>query len=119
LAEVASASGERVAVVATVATTLDPTVRLIERKARDAGRVVRIRRHLVEGAFDVLMAGDAERHDTMVLAEIARASSDADAVVLAQASMARLSSRLPRGRARVLTSPASGVAELRRILDLD
>ena len=116
MAAEAARRGERVAVVATVATTLDPTVRLIERKAAEMGKKLHTFRHLVDGAFDVLQAGDSKRHDSMVLAEISMAAAEADVVVLAQASMARLVPLLPRTGTPVLTSPASGVDELRRVL---
>ncbi|MGQ9682482.1 MAG: aspartate/glutamate racemase family protein [Anaerolineae bacterium] len=118
MAAEAAARGERIAVVATVPTTLDPTIRLIERQAAAAGRSVSTARHLVEGAFDVLVSGDAARHDRMVTERIEQAAQAADVVVLAQASMARLvpqlAGRLP---VPVLASPESGVRELKRVLD--
>ena len=111
-------SGKTIAVVATVPTTLGPTVRLVERKAREAGKEVTINRHLVEGAFDVLVAGDAKKHDEMVSAEIVRAAQAADVVVLAQASMARLVPQL-EGKlpVPVLSSPERAVRQLRQVLE--
>lgn len=116
MGEQAVAAGRRVAVVATVATTLDPTVRLIESKARAAGRTIEVSRRLADGAFDVLLAGDAARHDEMVLEEIRSAAREADVVVLAQASMSRLVNQLGDLQARVLSSPASGVERLKQVL---
>jgi Asp/Glu/hydantoin racemase len=108
--------GKGVALIATVPTTLDPTARLVQSKADQAGVEVEIRHHLVSGAFDVLMAGDAEKHDRMVSAEIERASQQADVTVLAQASMARLVPRLAdRLPVPLLSSLASGVAQLKRL----
>ena len=112
----AVARGERIAVVATVPTTLEPTARLIERKAREAGKIVEIRRRLADGAFDLLLAGDTVGHDAMVSAEIKRAADEADVVVLAQASMSRLVGKMNELSTPVLSSPASGVAELKRVL---
>ncbi|MFO7168859.1 MAG: aspartate/glutamate racemase family protein [Chloroflexota bacterium] len=116
MAEEAVALGERVAVVATVPTTLEPTARLIASKGRDIGREVEIRRHLVEGAFDALMAGRADEHDRLVMAEVERAAQGADVVVLAQASMARLVPQLGELPVPVLSSPLGGVESLRRAL---
>jgi len=109
--------GGRVAVTATLPTTLAPTARLIERKAREKGKAIEIHRHLVKGAFDMLMAGDPAKHDEMILDEIERAAQEADVIVLAQGSMARLIPKL-EGKISipVLSSPDRGIAALRDIL---
>jgi Asp/Glu/hydantoin racemase len=117
MAENAVCRGPRLGVIATLTTTLDPTVRLIESKARLRGKSVEIRRYLVEGAFDVLMSGDGEKHDRMVLAEIERACAENDVVVLAQGTMARLVTALDgKVPVPVLSSPRLGVEALREKL---
>jgi Asp/Glu/hydantoin racemase len=74
-------------------------------------------RHLAEGAFDALMSGDAAGHDELLEAEILRAASACDVVVLAQGSMARLAPALASQTAvPILSSPRSGVERLRRVL---
>jgi Asp/Glu/hydantoin racemase len=109
--------GPRVGVVGTVATTLEPTARLIERKAGQAGKTVAIRRYLVDGAFDALISGNTARHDQMVTAEITQAAAENDVVVLAQGSMARLVASLEGTLSiPVLSSPRAGVEELRQVL---
>jgi Asp/Glu/hydantoin racemase len=119
MAEEAIGHGPRVGVIATLATTLDPTARLIESKAVAAGRPVAIRRYLVDGAFDALVSGDAAAHDRLVLAEIGRASAESDVVVLSQGSMARLVESLGDAPGvPVLSSPRRGVAAVRRLLGL-
>jgi len=117
MAEEAVAAGKKVAIVATVGATLDPTARLIEKKAHEHGKSIELTRHLVEGAFEMLVAGNAEKHDQMVISEIERAATSADVVVLAQATMSRLLGRL-EGKlpVRVLASPPTGVQELKRVL---
>lgn len=119
MAETAVATGERIAVVATVATTLDPTERLIHRKAADAGRNVATTRFLADSAFDALLNGNTQQHDDIVKAEIERAMKDHDVVVLAQGSMARLVP-LVQGASNVpvLSSPRLGVQALREALGL-
>jgi hypothetical protein len=110
MAEEAVQLGERVGVIATVATTLEPTARLIERAAERGARPVQVERVLVAGAYDALMAGEPERHDELVTAALAGLTERADVVVLAQASMARLIPALGELRIPVLSSPNSGLA---------
>ncbi|MGI8875666.1 MAG: aspartate/glutamate racemase family protein [Egibacteraceae bacterium] len=81
--------GEKIGVVATLSTTLEPTVDLIQRVAADEGRSVEVLAHLCEGAFDAGKSGDNERHDSLVRDGLTRLFGEVDVVVLAQASMAR------------------------------
>ncbi|HEY1215452.1 MAG TPA: aspartate/glutamate racemase family protein [Bryobacteraceae bacterium] len=110
--------GSRIAIVATVATTLDPTERLILRKANERQRIVTTRRYLAGSAFDALMAGNSEEHDRLLKAEIECAMAENDAVVLAQGSMARLVPMLEPGSVPVLSSPRLGVEALKERLGL-
>jgi len=110
MAERAVAQARRVAVVATLASTLGPTTRLLAQTAQAQARAVEVLPMLVDGAYAALMAGDRERHDDLVAATLARAASEADRVVLAQASMARVLPRLPdEQQARCLVSPELAV----------
>ena len=116
MAEDAVESGSRIAVVATVATTLDPTERLLHRKAKEKGKNITTKRYLAGDAYDALMAGNSEEHDRLLKAEIERAMSENDVVVLAQGSMARLVPMLPQNSVPVLSSPRSGVEALKDYL---
>ena len=109
--------GSRIGIVATVATTLDPTERLIQRKAEEAEKSITTKRYLVNSAFDALIAGKAEEHDRLLKAEIEKAMSENDVVVLAQGSMARLVPSLEQ-RVPVLSSPRSSVEALKERLGL-
>ncbi len=117
MAEEAVRLGPRVAVAATLPTTLDPTCHLIERTAEAMGRTVEIRRVLAEGAFDALRAGDTERHNAMVMERIAEVRDAADVIVLAQGSMAVLVPELARLGPPVLTSPRLGIQRVKEVLD--
>jgi Asp/Glu/hydantoin racemase len=90
MAEAAVATGRRIAVLATVSSTLGPTCRLLEAKAREAGRAVELTPRLCEGAFELLQAGRAAGHDQRVTEAVGEAERDHDAIVFAQASMSRL-----------------------------
>ena len=116
MAEEASSIGRRVGVVATVSTTLEPTVRLVKKKAGELGRTVEVTERIAEGAFDALLSGDGARHDEIVKRAISTLAEHVDVVVLAQASMARLVPQLGDLRVPVLSSPRSGVAALKRAI---
>ena len=99
----------RIAVLATLAATLGPTGRLLERAAGDADVVVSST--VVDGAVAARNAGDQATHDRLVADAVTAAGADADVVVLAQASMADAAA----GAAvpvPVLTSPEGGIAAL-------
>ena len=58
--------GRRVGVIATAATTLEPTRELLEAEAARQGKEVTTELVLVEGAIAALFAGDGESHDRLV-----------------------------------------------------
>ena len=110
MAASAVASARRVAVVATLHSTLGPTTRLLEAAAREQAHAIEVVPVLVEGAYAALIAGDREGHDRLVAEALARAAGAADRVVLAQASMARVLPRLTGAeRSKCLTSPELAV----------
>lgn len=116
MAEEASSVGRRIGVVATVSTTLEPTVRLIKKKANESGRAIEVTERIAEGAFEALLAGNAAQHDEIVKSTISSLAEQVDVVVLAQVSMARLVPQLAGVRVPVLSSPRSGVAALKQAL---
>ena len=108
--------GPRVAVLATVETTLKPTLEFIGRRAREAGKQLDIRPNLMAEAFTALLAGDMATHDRIVSAGLRAALESADVVVLAQASMARVMESMEKPSVPVLTSPESGVMRLKEMI---
>lgn len=117
--EQAVLAGERVALVATAASTVGPSSRLLEKTAQRLGRKARVQAYLADGALKALMgAGGREVHDRMVLEQIALAEREADVIVLAQGSMATLAHLLGHVEKPVLTSPLSGVENLKKTLGL-
>lgn len=115
MAREAVARGQRIGVVATVATTLDPTVRLIERAAAREGRAIGVVPALCREAFEALCRGDAQEHDRLLVQHV-RGLTGVDVVVLAQASMARVAPALADLPVPVLTSPRLGLRQLRGLL---
>jgi Asp/Glu/hydantoin racemase len=118
MAEQAVASATRIGVVATLSTTLDPTADLVRRVAAEQGKDIELVAHLCQGAFDAVMAGDGATHDRIVGEALTNALADVDAIVLAQASMARVVASLPEGavKAPVLSSPELGMLRAAEVL---
>ncbi|MET7289219.1 aspartate/glutamate racemase family protein [Streptomyces sp. NPDC005573] len=108
MAAAAVAEGPRVVVLATVESTVAPTVDLVEEEARAAGRAVSVRSLLVEGAWDLFSTGDTDGCAQRVAA-VADGVTDADVILLAQASMSP-AQRLTTTAVPVLSSPRPGLA---------
>lgn len=111
LAREAVAWGGAIVALCAVSTTLGPTTKLFKRVAVGTAATVAVR--MVEGAWERFKAGDMAGYHALVAraADSAR-ESGADAVALAQASMApaaKLCSRPP-----VLSSPGAGLAAVVR-----
>ena len=117
MAEDAVKNFARIGVVATLESTLAPTRRLLLAKAESSGRRVQLMARVATGAYQALASGDGEKHDSLVAEEAAALGGDVDAVVLAQASMARMRDRLEAAAGvPVLTSLRSGLEEVKRTL---
>lgn len=118
MAEAAVRTGKKLGVMATLRTTLDPTTALLREKAAEAGQTVEIVECLCDGAFDAVLSGDTATHDRILSAALLNEMSGVDAVVLAQASMARVVNALPPGALKVpvLSSPELSVRRAREIL---
>jgi Asp/Glu/hydantoin racemase len=111
-------TGARVGVLATLQTTLAPTVRLVKAQAAAAGRSVSIVEGLAQGAFEALMAKQPEKHDELVTAAAEQVAKQADVIVLAQGSMARMEAALAQRTGKpVLSSPRRGVLEVKETLE--
>lgn len=106
MAEAAVKRGEKIGIVATVATTLDPTSDLLRNKAGELGKNVSISTALCQEAFKAILQGDTEKHDRIVMEEAVQLAREVDVLVLAQGSMARLRSPLSQQiKIPVLASP--------------
>ena len=111
-------TGARVGVLATLQTTLAPTVRLVKAQAAAAGRSVSVVEGLAQGAFEALMAKQPEKHDELVTAAAEQVAKQADVIVLAQGSMARMEEALAKKTGKpVLSSPRRGVLEVKETLE--
>ncbi|WP_353718453.1 aspartate/glutamate racemase family protein [Dyadobacter sp. 676] len=121
MADLAVSVGKRIGVVATLRTTLEPTSDLVRRRAQVAGKEVEVVSRLCEGAFDALIGGDAARHDQMVAEALRELSAQADVILLAQASMARVVDTLSEEEKTVLivASPPTAIRYLASVINGD
>ena len=118
MTKLAVEKGSRIGVMATVPTTLSPTIDLIDQWARQKGKHVEATQYLCEGAFDILMKGDGFKHDQMVLDGAIKLAPQVDLIVLAQASMSRLAPMLAdKTGIEVLSSPRLAVEHVKSMLD--
>ena len=118
MARKAAVLGEKIAVIATACSTVEPSSRLVESEAARLGRRVQVDRCFVEGAYECLLkTGDKQKHNEMVVAKVEEAAKDHDVIVLAQGSMYHLMPLLSHIQVPVLTSLETGVAQLRKYLD--
>ena len=116
MAETACRTGSRIGVVATLPTTMGPTVRLIKRMAQKLDREVKDTEELSSGAFEKLIAGDRAAHNEMVISSIHKLAQQVEAVVCAQGSMLALKPDLGETRVPVLMSPPLGVQHAAEVL---
>ena len=110
--------GTKLGVVVTFRPTIEPTTALLRNAAAAAGKEVELVMSVTPEAYDALLAGNADRHDDLLLDVIDRLSAEGvDAIVLAQVSMARLLPQL-QGRVNVpvYSSLTSSLAAIRKRL---
>lgn len=118
MADKAIATGSRIGVIATLPSTLQPTVELINERAAAAGKTVSVESCLVEGAFDAVISGNGARHDELIKAKFKELVGRVDVVVLAQASMARVVDAMtPQEKpVPILASPRLAIEKVRELI---
>jgi Asp/Glu/hydantoin racemase len=118
MAEIAVEHATSIGVAATLETTLGPTSRLIVQKAKEADKDIVIFEKLIEGAYQLLTSGDSTAHDELLLEGLADLARRTEVIVLAQASMARVLTKLQVSEAaRCMSSPRLGLENVRKIMD--
>ncbi len=115
--DLAVRDGNRIGLLATVPTTVPASERLLHLAAAEAGKEIEVRLRLCSDAFQVLKAGNPEKHNDMLLEEIGCLSGDVDAIVMAQVSMTALEPRLINTRVPVYNSGRTGFNKVREMLE--
>jgi hypothetical protein len=118
MAKKAAEKYSKIAVLATLPTTLDPTIRLVQKFANEQGKEILIEGGLAEGAFAAVMSGDGATHDRLILETAMKLADKVECFVLAQGSMARMEATLMEktGKA-VLSSPLLGMQNLKAVVE--
>jgi Asp/Glu/hydantoin racemase len=115
MAELAVAKGDRIKVLATISSTVTPSVELVREKSRQRGKKVVLDSSLCDMARQSLDAGSPEEHDRILREEIENTLKNFDLVILAQASMGRVLGTLDdQKRKRVLTSPPLALEHIKK-----
>jgi len=118
MARIAVKSYQRIGVMATLPTTLDPTRKLINRFAEEMSRNISVVDGLVDGAFQALMEGNTDEHDQGVVKKAIAIAGKVDVILLAQGSMARVQDTIVSQTGKpVLTSPLTGVLEVKSVIE--
>jgi Asp/Glu/hydantoin racemase len=114
----AVATGSTIGVVATAASTLEPTRQLLQAQADSAGKKIETDLVLVENALPALLSGDGSTHDSLVKEAVLELAQRVDVVVLAQASMARVLYVIPEAERQVpiLSSPHLALERVHQLL---
>jgi Asp/Glu/hydantoin racemase len=118
MAKKAVNTGNRIGVIATLPSTLEPTVALIKNVSEKNGKTIEILSEVVNGAFQAVISGDGAKHDALVGEALRRLAPKVDVIVLAQASIARVVDNLkPEGKpVPILSSPRLAVEDLARLI---
>lgn len=106
--------GKRIAVLATLSTTLEPTKNTVKRVAREMGCQVELVDGLIDGAFGL----DQEEFRKLLIQKAQEIKDSADVILLAQGSMAYVEEDIYREvGVLTLSSPRFGAVELKKVLE--
>jgi len=116
LAATAVRAGERIGVLCTATSTVDPSTSLLRTHALQQQRSISIRTEVNPAAYRALMEGNRELHDDMVRESARKLAAEVDVLVLAQASLAHLRKDLAvELSCPVLASPPLLMQELQKL----
>jgi aspartate/glutamate racemase len=91
MAQEAVSLGTKIALIATVETTLGPSQRLIEKEGAKRGKSMECTQYLQNAAWDALQAGNSHEHNRILMENIRQLDTMGyDAIVMAQVSMRAL-----------------------------
>ena len=116
--EAVKVAADSLGVIATIETTLNPTINQLKKKMAKAEKKIKIVPVLCSDAYKALInENNPEKHDLLLYKAIEEIIESVDAIVLAQASMARLLPKLKKLTNKpILTSTESGVESAINIL---
>lgn len=105
--------GNKIGVMATLATTLEPTKNTLKRVAREMGKKIQLVDALVEGAFGL----DQEEFKALMAKKASEIADEVDVILFAQGSMAYCEAYISEKFNKiVLSSPRFGAVALKEAL---
>ena len=111
-------AGNRIGVLASLGTTMDPTVRYVQQLAAEAGKTVTVVGLVADGAYEANSSGHPELHDALLEKAACKLAAEVDVIMLAQGSMSRMEQRLHELTSiPVYSSPQLCAEEAKRILE--
>lgn len=112
--EKALTAGTRIGVLASLGTTMEPTVSYIRRLAEKKNCAVTVIGRVAEGAYEANSRGDGETHDRLIMEAAMAVREQVDVLVLAQGSMARMETSLRKAAGcPVYASPRLCIEEIK------
>lgn len=118
MAEEAVQLGSKIALIATVETTLGPSERLIKKVGAKEGKEMECTQYLQNAAWDALQAGQPQEHNRILLENIRKLDEMGyDAIVMAQVSMRALLPDLQDVKTPILCSFFTGYSAVAKRLN--
>jgi len=114
MCEEAVKAGNRIGVMATLKTTLEPTKQTLIQAGKRMEKPIVLQDGLIDGAFDL----SEEEFRQVLIKKAEELSSEVDVIVLAQGSMAFCEKAVQKGcKKPVFSSPAYGAMDLQEVLN--
>lgn len=108
--------GRKIGMLATLATTVPSSERLLDIAAAEAGATIERKTVLCSEAFAAYSQGDIARHNEVLIDAIDKLSGEVDCIVMAQLSMSALAPHLKDTKVPVLNSGETCFARVREML---
>ena len=115
--EQAVKTGKQIGLLATLATTVPSSERLLQIAASEAGKKIAVKTILCSEAFEEYEKGNIQKHNDILLENIDTLSKSVDIIVMAQLSMSALAPFLKNTKVPVLNSGTTGFARVREMLE--
>lgn len=114
--ELAVKTGKKIGLLATLATTVPSSERLLQIAASEANKEIEVETVLCGEAFSEYLKGNYDRHNEILLKAIDSMSEEVDCIVMAQLSMSKLAPLLKETKVPVYNSGDTGFERVRDML---
>ena len=115
--EKAVRTGKKIGLLATLATTVPSSERLLDIAASEAGVEIERKTVLCSEAFEEYSKGNIEKHNSILMDGIEKLSKEVDCIVMAQLSMSALAPYLKDTKVPVYNSGETGFLRVKELLE--